>query len=97
MQVQTNSAPKCWYIARHYIFNSYMCKKLIQTVPKPAFSGIPLLKSFSSHNRKQFLKRITSEIKKSLDNLDLTSDDLQLFPMVQLATDIEAEEPSLSS
>lgn len=74
-----------------------MCKKLIQTAPKAAFPGTPLLKPFSTHNRKQFLKRITSEIKKSLDNLDLTSEDLQLFPIAPLSSDIEPEQDCMSS
>lgn len=50
-----------------------MCKKLIQTAPKPAFPVMPLMKPFSSHSRKQFLKRMATDIKKSLDTLDLTS------------------------
>lgn len=56
-----------------------MCKKLIQTGLKQALPALPPIKPFSAHNRKHFLKKIVTDLKKSLDTLDLTSEDFQLF------------------
>lgn len=56
-----------------------MCKKIIQTETKSALSTAPTLKLFSSFNRKEYLKRMVANIKKSLDSFELTPEDFQ-FP-----------------